>query len=49
MKNPVDGSVIATVPHMDAADTQLAIEAAHKVSCCVFIVNVNVNSVYSLK
>ena len=47
MKNPVDGSVIATVPHMDAADTQLAIEAAHKVSCCVFIVNVN--SVYSLK
>jgi acyl-CoA reductase-like NAD-dependent aldehyde dehydrogenase len=32
VKNPVDGSVISTVPHMDAADTKLAIEAAHKVT-----------------
>ena len=32
MKNPVDGSVIANVPHMDAEDTKLAIEAAHQVN-----------------
>lgn len=30
VKNPVDGSVIATVPHMDASDTKIAIEAAHQ-------------------